>query len=264
MLSGELDMKKAAVILLMAMSVIGNAQAKEWKSVRIGIEGAYPPFSRTEANGELTGFDVDIAKALCEQMQVKCTIVQQDWDGMIPSLLARKFDAIISTMDITPERLKRVDFSDRYQHVPARFATIKGRGIELTDSFMKGKKIGVQRATSMDSYISDNFPDADIKRYGTSEESYLDLKAGRVDYVLADYASLMDGLIKKEDGAKYELVGPGLTDPRWFGIGAGVALRKSDTDLKAMFNKAIKDIRANGKYKVVNDKYFDFDAYGDN
>lgn len=256
-------MKKACLAVLVAMTVVGGVQAKEWKQVRIGIEGSYPPFSRTEANGDLTGFDVDMAKSLCEQMQVKCTIVQQDWDGMIPSLLAHKFDAIISTMDITPERLKRVDFSDKYQHVPARFATKKGTKLELTANFMKGKKVGVQRATSMDSYISDNFPAADIKRYGTAEEAYLDLKSGRVDYVLADYASLLDGLIKKEGGEGYELVGPGLTDPRWFGIGAGVALRKGDGDLKAKFNQAIKDLRANGKYKAVNDKYFDFDAYGE-
>ena len=99
--------------------------------------------------------------------------------------------------------------------------------------------------------------------YGTAEEAYLDLKSGRLDYVLADHASLVDGLISKEDGANYELVGPGLTDARWFGEGAGIAVRKSDGDLKAMFNQAIQDIRANGKYKEVNDKYFDFDAYGE-
>lgn len=256
-------MKKMLAVAMMAMLAAGAVNAKEWKEVRIGIEGAYPPFSRTETDGSLSGFDVDMAKALCDDMKVKCTIVKQDWDGMIPSLLAHKFDAIISTMDITPERLKKVDFSDKYQHVPARFATKKGNKLELTADFMKGKKVGVQRATSMDTYITDNFSSADIKRYGTMEEAYLDLKSGRIDYVLADYGSLADGLIKSADGDKYELVGPGLTDPRWFGIGAGVALRKGDADLKAKFNQAIKDIRANGKYKQINDKYFDFDAFGD-
>lgn len=256
-------MKKVWVTAAMALVLAAGVQAKEWKEVRIGIEGAYPPFSRTEANGDMTGFDVDMANALCVEMKVKCIIVKQDWDGMIPSLLARKFDAIISTMDITPERLKRVDFSDKYQHVPARFATKKGTKLELTAEFMKGKKVGVQRATSMDSYITDNFPGSDIKRYGTAEEAYLDLKSGRIDYVLADYASLLDGLIKKEDGKNYELVGPGLTDPRWFGIGAGVALRKGDADLKALFNQGIKDLRTSGKYKAINDKYFDFDAFGE-
>jgi hypothetical protein len=96
----------------------------------------------------LLGFDVDITNALCEQMKVKCTIVKQDWDGMIPGLMARKFDAIISTMDITEERKKRIDFSEKYQHVPARFAAKSGTALELTGAFMKDKKIGVQRATS--------------------------------------------------------------------------------------------------------------------
>jgi len=256
-------MKKVWLTALLACAVVGGVQAKEWKRVRIGIEGAYPPFSMTLPNGELAGFDVDLAKALCAQMKVECTLVKQDWDGIIPALLARKFDAIISTMDITAERKKRVDFSQKYLHVPARFAARKGTPLELTAAFMKDKKVGVQRATTMDTYISDNFPEANIKRYGTAEEAYLDLKSGRLDYVLADHASLVDGLISKEDGANYELVGPGLTDARWFGEGAGIAVRKSDGDLKAMFNQAIQDIRANGKYKEVNDKYFDFDAYGE-
>ena len=114
----------------------------------------------------------------------------------------------------------------------------------------------------MDTYVSDNVPDTEIKRYGSYDEAYLDLKSGRVDYVLADTASVMDGLVNKSNG-EYSLVGPGLSDKKWFGEGAGVALRKGDGDLKAMFNKAIKELRANGQYKTVNDKYFDFDAYGE-
>jgi len=255
-------MKKLLLSAVIASLMVTGVQAKQWKEVRVAIEGAYPPFSSVDEKGELQGFDVDITKALCEDMQVKCTLVKQDWDGMIPGLLARKFDAIISTMDITEERKKRIDFSEKYQHVPAHFAAKKGATLELTDAFLKGKNIGVQRATSMDTYVTDNFPSASIKRYGTSEEAYLDLKSGRVDYVLADTASLIDGLVKKNPG-EYELIGPGLTQTKWFGEGAGVALRKGDGDLKAMFNKAIKDIRANGKYKAINDKYFDFDVYGE-
>ena len=255
-------MKKLLLSAIMATLMVSGAQAKEWKNVRVAIEGAYPPFSSIDEKGELHGFDVDITKALCEQMKVKCTIVKQDWDGRIAGLLAGKFDAIIATMDITAERKKRIDFSEKYQHVPAHFAAKKGTPLELTADFMKDKKIGVQRATSMDTYVSDNFPKAEIKRYGTADEAYLDLKSGRVDYVLADTASLVDGLIKKSNG-EYSLIGPGLTDQKWFGEGAGVALRKGDTDLKVMFNKAIKDIRANGKYKEINDKYFDFDIYGE-
>ncbi len=256
-------MKKVWLPMLLACAVAGGVQAKEWKTVRIGIEGAYPPFSMTLPSGELAGFDVDLANALCAQMQVKCILVKQEWDGIIPGLMARKFDAIISAMDITEERKKSVDFTRKYQQVPARFIARKGTPLELTSAFMKDKKVGVQRATSMDTYISDNYPDAAIKRYGTAEEAYLDLKSGRLDYVLADTASLVDGLLKKDGGADYQLVGPGLTDERWFGEGMGIAVRKSDADLKAKFNQAIQEIEANGKLKEVNDKYFDFAAFGE-
>lgn len=255
-------MKKLLLTVVVAGLMTTGAQAKPWKEVRVAIEGAYPPFSSVDDKGQLLGFDVDMTNALCEQMKVKCTIVKQDWDGMIPGLMARKFDAIISTMDITDERKKRIDFSEKYQHVPAHFAAKKGATIELTQAFMKDKKIAVQRATSMDTYVTDNFPATEIKRYGSYDEAYLDLKSGRVDYVLADTASVVEGLIKKSNG-EYELVGPGLSDKKWFGEGAGVALRKGDADLKAMFNKAILEIRANGNYKKINDKYFDFDVYGE-
>jgi len=236
--------------------------AKEWKNIRIGVEGAYPPFSQTEADGTVTGFDIDIANALCEEMNAKCTLVKQDWDGIIPALLSRKFDAIIATMDITEARKKKVAFTDKYQHIPARFAALKGSDYQATDEFMKGKRIGVQRATSMDLYISDNFPSAKIKRYGTFDEAYLDLKASRVDYVIADSASISSGLLAKEGGDKFEFVGPKLNDSKWFGEGAGIAIRKRDKDLAEQFNAAIDAIRANGTYKKIQDKYFSFDVYG--
>ncbi|PJG59476.1 ABC transporter substrate-binding protein [Aeromonas cavernicola] len=241
----------------------GNVVAKEWKEIRIGVEGAYPPFSWTEASGEVKGFDIDIANALCEEMKAKCTLIKQDWDGIIPALLSRKFDAIIATMDITEERKNKVDFTQKYQHIPARFAAKKGTEVQLDKAFMEGKSVAVQRATSMDTFITDNFPNATIKRYGTADEAYLDLKSGRVDYVLADSAAINDGLLKKEGGDQFEFVGPALTDPKWFGQGAGIAVRKTDSDLKAQFNVAIQALRANGKYKAINDKYFEFDVYGE-
>ncbi|GLS89227.1 ABC transporter substrate-binding protein [Psychromonas marina] len=254
-------MKKIS-LLIAAVILSSNVVAKEWKSIRIGVEGAYPPFSQTEADGSITGFDIDIANALCAEMKAKCTLVKQDWDGIIPALMARKFDAIIATMDITAERQKKVAFTDKYQHIPARFVALKDTGYEATDEFMKGKNIGVQRATSMDLYISDNYPSAKIKRYGSADEAYLDLKASRLDYVMADSAAITGGLLEKEGGDKFEFVGPQLNDPKWFGEGAGIAIRKKDKDLAAQFNAALKEIRANGVYKEIQDKYFSFDVYG--
>ena len=251
-------MKKLS-LLIAVLALSFNVVAKEWKTIRIGVEGAYPPFSKTEADGSITGFDIDIANALCSEMKAKCTLVKQDWDGIIPALMARKFDAIVATMDITEQRKKKIAFTDKYQHIPARFAALKGTKYTATDAFMKGKKIGVQRATSMDLYISDNYPSAQIKRYGSADEAYLDLKSSRLDYVMADSAAISDGLLAKEGGDKFEFVGPKLSDPKWFGEGAGIAIRKQDKDLAMQFNAALKTIIANGTYKTIQDKYFDFD-----
>ncbi|TEW53270.1 ABC transporter substrate-binding protein [Psychromonas sp. RZ22] len=255
-------MKKITILVALFAFAFSTAQAKEWKQIRIGVEGAYPPFSKTEEDGSVTGFDIDIANALCTELQAKCTLVKQDWDGIIPALLGRKFDAIVATMDITEERQKKVAFTKKYQHIPARFVAKKGTAYEATADFMKGKRVGVQRATTMDLYISDNFPSAKIRRYGSADEAYLDLKAGRLDYVMADSAAISDGLLAKEDGDKFEFVGPELTDPKWFGYGAGIAIRKQDKDLADQLNKAIDAIRADGTYKKIQDKYFTFDVYG--
>lgn len=255
-------MKKISLLIALFALSFNVAQAKEWKQIRIGVEGAYPPFSKTEADGTVTGFDIDIANALCAEMKAKCTLVKQDWDGIIPALLGRKFDAIIATMDITEERKKKVAFSNKYQHIPARFAALKGAEFAASNDFMANKKVGVQRATSMDLYITDNFPAAKVKRYGSADEAYLDLKAGRLDYVMMDSAAIADGLFAKEGGDKFEFVGPKLNDPKWFGEGAGIAIRKQDKDLEKQLNDAIAAIRANGTYKEIQDKYFTFDVYG--
>ena len=154
----EYEMKKWLVVAaLAATAVTGLVQAKEWKTVRFGIEGAYPPFSWTEADGSLKGFDVDMANALCNEMQVKCKIVAQDWDGIIPSLLARKYDAIIAAMSITEERKKKVDFTGKYALIPNKFIAKKGANLDFDK--LDGQKIAVQRATTHDKYLTDNYGD---------------------------------------------------------------------------------------------------------
>jgi arginine/ornithine transport system substrate-binding protein len=251
----------AAIALICAA---GSIQAKEWKVVRIGVEGAYPPFSYTTADGKLEGFDIDIAKALCKAMGVEIKLVPQDWDGIIPALMAKKYDAIIASMSITEERKKKVAFTNKYYQTPAKFICKKGMVKEFSPEVLKGKTVGVQRATIHDNYITDNYgKDVDIKRYTTQDEAYLDIAAGRVDFLLADSVALSDGFLKKPEGKDFEFVGPDLTDPRWFGQGSGIACRKQDKDLVEMFNKAIEQIRADGTYKAIQDKYFDFDVYGD-
>lgn len=250
------------VLSVVMLGVVGVASAREWSEVRIGVEGAYPPFSSMTASGELVGFDIDIAEALCAAMEVSCTMVPQDWDGIIPALLARKYDAIVASMSITEERKKKVAFTGKYYNTPARFVRRKGSGIEITAAGLDGKTVGVQRATTHDNFITGKFGEAvSIKRYTTQDEAYLDAVAGRVDLLLADSVAMQDGFLSTSQGVDFEFIGPGYSDPKYFGEGAGIAVRKQDVELVEMFNRAIQTIRDDGTYEAINNKYFDFDVY---
>ncbi len=240
-------------------TVIGAANAE--MKIRIGTEGAYPPFNFKDASGELKGFDVDIAKALCAEMKAECSFVAQDWDGIIPALLAKKYDAIIASMSITEERKKKVDFTEKYYSTPAKFIVDKKGGIsDVSADALKGKNIGAQGSTIHANFLEDVYKSSTIKLYKTQDEANADLASGRLDAILADSAVLLEWL-KTKDGGCCKFTGPGFNDPKYFGVGAGIAVRKGETDLAASFNKAIKAIRANGVYKKINDKYFPFDVY---
>ena len=156
-------------------------------TIRIATEGAYPPFNMKDKSGKLTGFDVDIANALCAQMKVECTIVAQDWDGIIPGLLAGKYDAIVASMSITDERKKKVAFTDPYYRNYLRFVARKGKKLMVDLKGLKGKIVGAQRQTVSSKYLEQNYNGiVKIKVYGTQQAAWLDLKAGRTDAVLAD------------------------------------------------------------------------------
>ncbi len=258
-------MKKVIVLVTVAVLLaFGSAYAKDWKKVRVGVEGAYPPFSSVTPEGELVGFDIDIAKALVAAMGAEIDLVAQDWDGIIPALLAKKYDCIVASMSVTEERKQKVAFTNKYYNTPAKFIAKKGAVGVFSKESVQGKTVGVQRATIHDKYLTDNYGDSvTIKRYGTQDEVYLDLIAGRLDMLLADSVATSDGFLKKPEGADYEFVGPDLTDPKWFGVGAGIACRKEDKDLVNALNAAIVKIREDGTYQKIQDKYFDFNVYGE-
>ena len=263
-------MKKlvSMLILVGVFFAFGVVHAKDWKVIRVGTEGAYPPFNSTTSDGKLVGFDVDIAKALVKAIGAEIKLVAQDWDGIIPALMARKYDAIVASMSITEERKKKVAFTNKYYQTPAKFICKKGSIKDFTRAEIaqatKGKQIGVQRATPHDNFITEQgAKDVVVKRYGTQDDAYLDLKAGRVDMLLADSVALDFGFLKKPEGKDYEFIGPDLSEPKYFGEGIGIACRKRDKDLVELFNKAIDQIRADGTYKKIQDKYFDFDVYGE-
>ena len=246
-----------AGIMLVAGLSSQAAMAKEWKEIRIATEGTYKPFSYI-ANGKLTGFDVDIANALCEKMKAKCNIVSQEWDGMIPGLMSGKYDAIVASMSITPERQKKIDFTDKYYATPARFIATKDSDIqETTPASLKGVTVGVQGSTSQATYLEDNFKDTDVKMYKTVDDANMDLANGRIDLVFSDAAILSDWM-KSPEGASCKFVGGDVRDEKYFGVGKGVGVRKSDADLRDQFNAAIKAIIADGTFDRINKKYFDF------
>lgn len=252
---------KAAIAAgALALGLASVAQAEG--PLRIGVEGAYPPFSWKEADGTLTGFDIDIAKALCENMGRECELVEQDWDGIIPALLAKKYDAIVASMSITEERKKRVDFTGKYYNTPAKFVAPKNAGFEATAEGLEGKTVGVQRGTIHQCYMEKAFPDVELKLYGTQEEVFLDLAAGRVDAQISDSIQSLEGFLTKPEGKDFAFLGDDQFDLECHGEGAGIAVRKGEDDLRLAFDKAIKAIRDDGTYARINAKYFDFDIFG--
>lgn len=232
-----------------------SAPAFAGDKIRIATEGAYAPFNMINAQGELTGFDVDIAKALCAEMKADCKIVAQDWDGIIPGLKARKYDAIIASMSITPERSRVVSFTDHYYSNSLSFVT--GKGSSFNPAQVKGKVIGAQRATIAGQYLEDNLGDkATVKLYDTQDNAYIDLANGRLDAILSDKLPAYDWLQSK-DGAQFEFRGDNIDiDDK-----IAIAIRKKDKELKAKFNEALKAIVENGTYEKINAKYFPFSIY---
>lgn len=235
------------------------AQSKEWKEIRIATEGAYPPFNFVAADGTLQGLDLDIANALCKAMDAKCTIVANDWDGMIPGLKANKFDAVIASMSVTEERKKQVSFTDKYYSTPLAVVAPKDTKITSLDAdAFKGLTIGAQASTTQGTYAEDVYgkAGANVKLYPTADEANADLKSGRLDAVVSDKFPAADWV--KADGKDCcKMVGdiPGTqTD-------TGIAIRQEDNDLREQFNAAIKKIRDDGTYATIVKKYFDFDIY---
>ncbi len=258
-ISTRITLAVSAAAIALSM---GAASAQETMKIRIGTEGAYPPFNNMTADGKLEGFDIDIANALCEEMKAECEFITQDWDGIIPALLAGKFDAIIASMSITDERKQQVDFTNKYYNTPPAVAAPKGSDIKgATKEDLAGKSIGVQGSTTHSNYAEATFTDSDVRLYPTADEYKLDIVNGRIDAVSDDIIVLQEWLDTPE-GDCCEIVGTITPVPEIHGEGAGIAIRKGETELAEKFNAAIDAIRANGKYKEINDKYFTFDAYG--
>ncbi|NLD10110.1 MAG: transporter substrate-binding domain-containing protein [Xanthomonadaceae bacterium] len=247
--------------LTAATLLLSAAFAQE--TIKIGIEGSYPPFSYISPERTIEGFEPDLARLFCEKMERKCEIVQVDFDALIPSLNTKRIDAILASMSITDDRKKAIDFTKKYYQTPARFVAPKGKNYDITKEGLKKKRIGVQSGTIHEIYLNDEFRKiAKIRSYRNLDEAMIDLETGRIDLVFADVVPLDTGYLQKGYGERIEFVGPDFMDEKWFGEGVGVGIRKGENELRESFEKAIKASRDDGSYKEVEAKYFSYDVYG--
>lgn len=245
-----------ATTLLATGIALGSSVAAAQEKIRFVTEGAWAPFNFIDSSGTPKGFDVDIAEALCAKLEAECTMATQDWDGLIPALKVKKFDAIVASMSITEDRAKVVDFTDRYYSGGLRFVAPKGKPFDTTPEGLKGKVIGAQRATVAGIYLEDNLADTvEIKLYDNNDNVYLDLKSGRLDGALSDELPTYDWL-KSEAGQGFEYKGKAFAKDDQIAI----AVRKGDP-LREKLNKALAEIIADGTYEKINAKYFPFSIY---
>lgn len=251
-----LTVSAIAVALTAGATLGGVANAAE--HVRIATNSPYKPMEYTKPDGTLTGFDIELGDALCKQAELKCSWVKQSWNGIIPGLMARKYDAIMSSMTIKEDRKKVLLFSTPYIIVPSGFFVPTDSAIKTPDAAsLKGKKIGVQRGTLQDNYVTDKYGDeATIKRYADVDDMAVDMDAGRVDIAFADLPTGQSTLMGRK-GKSYKMIGEPLTQPKsYFGEGFGIAFRKNEQDLANKFNKALGVLKQNGTYDKLYDKYF--------
>lgn len=246
-------MKKLMIAASCAMAMMVSGVQADERDLRIAFDVPYAPFEYKDDNGELTGFEVELAEAMCEEMKANCEFVIQSWDGMIPGLLARKFDMVMSSMSITEERAKRVLFSEPYYNTPGGWFGPEGFSTDVTDkNAMKGKTVGVQRGTTMDTYVTEELGSVvTVKRYTTADDMVLDLEGQRLDAAFVDYP-VGEQTILSKDGFKE------VGEPVKLGEGMGVAMRKRDKDLAEEVNAALRTLKENGIYDTIMKKYFEY------
>jgi polar amino acid transport system substrate-binding protein len=264
--AGREKMKKFVIAAFALFGLVASSAAtvQAEETIRFGLAAEpYAPFSVKDAAGNWTGWEVDLRDAVCAELKVKCVWVEVAWDGIIPALLEKKFDVIWSSMSITDERKKVIQFTDKYYNSPAVWVGAKSDARKYDpanpgsmDKVVVGAQTGTTHASYMQKYFKDH---AELKLYDTLDNETADLKAGRIDLVMASGIQISDWL-KTPDGSNYEIKVK-LPNDQLFGYGDGAGLRKEDTELRDKLNKGIAAVRASGKYKEITDKYFNFDIY---
>jgi histidine transport system substrate-binding protein len=254
-----------ALSLMLGLSSAASVFAAVPGSIRIGTDPTYPPFESKNAQGKLVGFDIDLANEICKRIHTQCTYVESDFDALIPSLKAKKIDAIISSLSITAKRQEEIAFSEKLYAANARLVAPKGSKIEPTIESLKGKNIGLLQGTTQETYANQNWrpKGVNVTPYANQDLVYQDLNAGRIDAAFQDEVQASEGFLKQPVGKNYAFAGPAVKDDKIFGVGTGMGLRKDDSELKAAIDKAFADMRKDGTYDKIAKKYFDFNVYGD-
>ena len=260
-------MNKAFTLLAATFAVLtmGVPQTASAETLRVGMECTYAPFNFKNADGELDGYDVDVAKGVAGLIGADLEFVCQQWDGMIPALLANKFDLVVASMSITDKRLEKMDFSQPYRISVGRLVGKKNAGLSLFDDAGKpipanfaGVKVGLERASTYASWFGAVLPEADVALYDENEALYLDLVNGRTDVIMTNPMKAYLRFLSKEDGAGYEFVSPQVDEKKYFGIGVGIGLRQGNDALKGRLNKAIRTLTDHGYLESYALKYFPF------
>jgi polar amino acid transport system substrate-binding protein len=252
-----------ACVALVAAAIMAclASPAAQADPIKVASEGTFKPFSYFTADGQLAGFDVELAQAICKAAGLDCQMVTMDFDGMLPALKEKKIDVIASGMSITAKRKKVVAFTDRLRTSGKRFVTCApDKFPKVAPEDLKADVLGTQADTSSADYLKAFYPGSDIRLYRSMDESFADLSSGRLDLVFAQEATGYAFTVSPA-GKGCAFVGERLDDAKYFGEGVGMALRQSDHDLLAALNAGIRKVLADGTYKALNAKYFPFSLY---
>ena len=262
MFFGEMTMKKVLIAALLAgMSLSASAA----QTIRFATEASYPPFELVDANNKIVGFDIDLAKELCKRINTQCTFVENPLDALIPSLKAKKIDAIMSSLSITEKRQQEIAFTDKLYAADSRLVVKKGSPVTPDLATLKGKRVGVLQGTTQETYGNEHWAPKGIEivSYQGQDNIYSDLTAGRIDAAFQDEVAASEGFLKQPIGKDYQFGGPSIKDEKLFGVGTGMGLRKEDNELREALNKAFAEMRKDGTYDKLAKKYFDFNVYGE-
>jgi len=260
-------MRKLLAVVTAAVALVtwGAQVPASAETLRVGMECTYAPFNFKNADGELDGYDVDVAKGVAGLIGADLEFICQKWDGMIPALLANKFDLVVASMSITDTRLEKMDFSQPYRISVGRLVCKKNAGLNLFDDAGKpiaanfaGVKVGLERASTYASWFEAVLPEAEVALYDENEALYLDLVNGRTDIIMTNPMKAYLRFLSKEDGAGFEFVSPQIDERKYFGIGVGIGLRQGNDELKDRLNAAIKTLTEDGSLEKYALKYFPF------